>query len=184
MKRPSQRDRFLAGVVTVNPPPVANAGPDLSVASGQKFVLSGAGSGDADGAVTGWRWDVQGSEKVLQGARELSFDKPGIHTLTLTVTDNSSAINRTAQDEVAVRSIIDRWPRPVATSSATGCASCWMPALRPMPTMTVSPIIGISATAPGAGAVVEHTYATGGIYPVMLWVETGAGLPIRATTMR
>ena len=89
--------------VTVNQAPVADAGPDLSVAPGQKFTLSGDGSGDADGTITAWRWDVEGSDKVLQGARpELSFDKSGIYTLRLTVTDDSSASNRTAQDDVKI----------------------------------------------------------------------------------
>ena len=57
------------------------------------------------------------------------------------------------------------------------CASCSTAPRRPTPTMTGSPTswdFGDGST--GAGAVVEHTYATGGIYPVLLTVDDGRGL--------
>ena len=39
-----------------NLPPIANAGPDLVVASGETYILDGAGSTDNDGSVTGYHW--------------------------------------------------------------------------------------------------------------------------------
>ncbi|WP_202333420.1 PKD domain-containing protein [Mesorhizobium sp. L-8-3] len=169
---------FSQIVVTVNQPPVADAGPDLSVAPGQKFMLSGSGSRDADGAISDWRWDVRGTDKVLQGARpEMRFEQPGIHTVTLTVTDDSSASNRTAQDDVTVavnhapaaeagHDIFSETLRVVLDGSAStdadndGLAYRW----------------DFGDGGSGAGAVVEHTYETGGIYPVRLTVDDGRGL--------
>ena len=186
---PSATD-FSQIKVTVNQAPTADAGPDLSVAPGQKFTLSGERSRDADGAIANWRWDVHGSDAVLEGARpETSFERPGIYTITLTVTDDSSAGNRTAQDDVT----IEVNQRPVAAAG------------RDLFSDSLRVVLDGSASADadndglsyrwdfgdggsGEGAVVEHTYATGGIYPILLTVDDGRGLAnsrnSNATTVR
>ena len=95
---------FSQILVTVNAQPVADAGPDLSVAPGEPFVLSGRGSTDSDGEITNWRWDIAATDETLEGEDvEYGFDEAGIYTITLTVTDDSIASNRTAQDELVVQ---------------------------------------------------------------------------------
>ncbi|MDN2579020.1 PKD domain-containing protein [Aquibium sp. ELW1220] len=164
--------------VTINEAPVARAGPDLVVAPGEPFRLSGDRSSDQDGTVTAWRWDVNETGAVLDGAEvEHRFEAPGVYTVTLTVTDDSSAGNRTAQDEMTVfvnhqpvaeagRDVFSEALRIVfdATASADadndGLAYLWD--------------LGDGNTA--TGPVVEHTYQTGGVYPVLLTVDDGKGL--------
>ena len=153
-------------------------GHDLSVAPGQKFTLSGIGSGDADGEITSWRWDVHGTGQTLEGPTpELSFAEPGIYPITLTVTDDSSAGNRTAQSNVTIS--VNHQPVAEAGNDIFND--------------TLRVILDASASADadndglsyrwdfgdgtfGEGAMAEHTYANGGIYPVVLTVDDGRGL--------
>ncbi|MGO4839144.1 PKD domain-containing protein, partial [Rhizobiaceae sp. 2RAB30] len=107
----------------------------------------------------------------------MQFDQPGIHTITLTVTDDSSASNRTAQDDVTIavnhapaaeagHDIFSETLRIVLDGSAStdadndGLSYHW----------------DFGDGSSGAGATVEHTYETGGIYPVKLTVDDGRGL--------
>ncbi len=169
---------FSQILVTVNSQPVAVAGPDLLVAPGEVFTLSGARSTDADGAIVDWRWDMQGSDETLTGERvEHRFNEPGIYAITLTVTDDSIAANRTAQDQLVVRvnhppvaeageDVISSTLRVVLDASASadpdndGLSYIWD--------------LGDGNSA--RGAVVEHTYETGGIYPVRVTANDGTGV--------
>ncbi|MEX0406578.1 PKD domain-containing protein [Aquibium sp. LZ166] len=164
--------------VTVNQAPVASAGPDIRVAPGEAFSLSGERSSDSDGEIVAWRWDVNGTETVLEGDRiEHRFDEPGVYTMTLTVTDDSSAGNRTAQDDVTIR--VNH--APVAEAG------------RDIFSETLRVVLDASASADAdndglayrwdlgdgnfaEGPMVEHTYATGGVYPVLLTVDDGSDL--------
>lgn len=77
--------------ITVAIPPVANAGPDRIVYEGTRIVLDGSNSTDADGYIDSYKW-AKGSE-IYNTAP--SFEKVfpiGIHTITLTVTDDDGAI--------------------------------------------------------------------------------------------
>ena len=164
--------------VTVNDAPVARAGPDLVAAPGEAFTLSGDRSSDSDGAVTAWRWDVNETGAMLVGAVvEHRFDAPGVYTLTLTVTDDSSAGNRTAQDEITV--FVNH--QPVAEAGR----DVFSEALRIVFDATASTDADNDGLAyqwdlgdgnMATGPVVEHTYQTGGVYPVLLTVDDGKGL--------
>ena len=67
-------------ITVVNAPPVANAGPDRTVASGERFTLTGIGT-DGDGTVAFYRWILVSSElpagvpvpPVFGSAAEFSF---------------------------------------------------------------------------------------------------------------
>lgn len=164
--------------VTVNDQPVADAGPDLLVAPGETFRLSGNRSWDRDGEITQWRWDIQNSDETLDGETlEHSLSEPGIYTITLTVTDDSIASNRTAQDQLTVKvnhppvaaagsDIVSGSLRVVLDGSASadpdndGLTYIW----------------DLGDGNKAQGAVVEHTFATGGIYPVRLTTDDGTGV--------
>ncbi len=169
---------FSQILITVNDQPTAEAGPDLSVAPGEAFILSGAGSTDRDGSITSWRWDIQNTEETLEGETvEHSFEEPGIYTITLTVTDDSIASNRTAQDELTVEvnhepvaeaghDIVSDQLRIVFNAGASadpdndGLTYMW----------------DFGDGSKAAGAEVEHVYETGGVYPVLLTTDDGRGL--------
>ncbi|WP_419227439.1 PKD domain-containing protein [Alteromonas sp. OM2203] len=60
-----------------NQPPVANAGPDQSVAAATQFTLDGTGSQDTDGTIVEWRWTQTAGDTVT-----LNLDDPARPTAT------------------------------------------------------------------------------------------------------
>ena len=94
--------------VVVNAAPVANAGPDQSVASGATVSLSGARSFDSDGRVVRYAWSQTGGTRVQlsgAGSANASFTAPNVSAETtlvfrLVVTDDDGA---TDDDTVNVR---------------------------------------------------------------------------------
>ncbi len=95
---------FPGCVAPPNQPPVANAGNDQTVTdadnSGAEVVsLDGSASSDPDGFIANFRW-TEGATLLQDGPAFLSVSLPvGLHTVTLTVTDNAGA---TASDTVQV----------------------------------------------------------------------------------
>ncbi len=69
-------------------PPVAVAGPDLTVNEDATLSFNGLGSTD-NKAITGYKWTfVDGSLRTLQGVNpEYVFSNPGVYYVTLNVTD-------------------------------------------------------------------------------------------------
>jgi uncharacterized protein YkwD len=88
----------------VNTAPMADAGADFSVATGETVSITGAGS-DSDGSIVAWSWArVSGASVTLRdaGTRTVRFTAPdsaGDIRLRLTVTDDDGA---TDSDEVTV----------------------------------------------------------------------------------
>jgi len=85
-------------------PPLANAGPDLSVVAGDPVVLDANASSDPDGDSLSYRWtQVSGPEVSLQAANQVQaqFRSPveGTYEFLLTVTDGRGA---SAHDAVRV----------------------------------------------------------------------------------
>ena len=86
-------------VSTANSPPVANAGPNQTVALGSTVVLDGSHSSDVDGDLLTYQWAFTGlppgSAAVLTGANTVSpsfvADKSGVYTVQLTVSDPTSS---------------------------------------------------------------------------------------------
>ena len=91
---------------TPNEPPIASAGADRTVFSGERVVLEGSGS-DADGSVRSYRWEqVSGWAVLVKGTAEgvAEFKAPVVDApvelrFLLTVTDGMGASHG---DEVAV----------------------------------------------------------------------------------
>jgi hypothetical protein len=74
-----------------NQPPVADAGVDQTVTEESSVTLDGSGSSDPDGSIVSYLW-TEGSTTL---STTVSFTKTdfsvGVHTLTLTVTDDDGA---------------------------------------------------------------------------------------------
>ena len=101
-----------------NLPPVANAGPDQSVASGDTVTLNGSGSSDTDGTIASWSWartgGTRGSTVTMTGANTARPTfiadtlSPGArnitHVFTLRVTDSAGGIDT---DTVTVTVTVD-----------------------------------------------------------------------------
>tara|TARA_B100000745_G_scaffold108135_2_gene69271 strand:- start:2394 stop:3557 length:1164 start_codon:yes stop_codon:yes gene_type:complete len=81
---------YSNGTVTVNQPPVANAGNNITVTEGDTYTLNGNGSSDSDGNIISYSWAGDGS--TLNGATQtLTAGAPRSITYTLTVTDDDDA---------------------------------------------------------------------------------------------
>lgn len=87
-----------ARLVTTNTPPVANAGPDQTVALGQTVTLDGSGSTDADGDSLTFTWTMMsrpdGSGAALSNATEVTptfqADRSGSYNVRLIVYDGTT----------------------------------------------------------------------------------------------
>jgi len=91
--------------VVANKSPIADAGDDQTVVSGEAVALDGSGSSDPDGTITGYSWvQTAGEAVVLSGANTVNpgFTAPATATTVifeLTVADDDGA---TDSDAVAV----------------------------------------------------------------------------------
>ena len=80
---------------SLNIPPVANAGEDITMASNEDskadVTLDGSGSYDPDGEIVAWSWSTGGGRKLGQSKIVRVRLVPGVHVFTLRVTDNMGA---------------------------------------------------------------------------------------------
>ena len=74
-------DTVTVTVNLPNAPPVADAGPDQTVASGQMYTLDGSGSTDSEGPIASYRWDFLTS---CDAPPPISHATRGMARLTLT----------------------------------------------------------------------------------------------------
>ena len=164
--------------VVINAPPVADAGADILAAPGDEVALSAAHSFDPDGTIEAYRWDFSDREHPMTGmAVTRSFAAPGAYSAQLTVTDDSGAANPIATDSLQIAinhpPVADAGPDIVASESTITFDATRSVDADGDP-LSYAWNFGDGHTA--AGAVVTHTYAAGGSYPVVLLVDDGTGL--------
>lgn len=84
----SQSDTAL---ITVNHPPIADAGMDLAIPMGAKVDLDAGFCDDPDGEIVSYEWLIQG--RALQGRRiEHQFDQYGQYQVGVKIKDNDGAL--------------------------------------------------------------------------------------------
>lgn len=108
---------------TTNLPPVANAGPDLTVVEGHTIALDGSGSTDPEKTVLSFVWSVGGVEVATGPMPTVGGFAPGAHTVTLTVTDRKGA---SASDDM-VLTVFANLP-PVASAGPDQTVNYKLPA--------------------------------------------------------
>jgi hypothetical protein len=104
----------------VNQPPVANAGPDQTVADAdgdgaQTVTLNGSGSTDSDGTIQSYVW-TEGAATIATGATASVPLAVGAHAITLTVTDDDGA---PATDQLIVTVAANAAPNAAAGPDQT-----------------------------------------------------------------
>ena len=89
-------------LITVNAPPVPDAGEDIVVGVNEEFVLDGSASKDPDGALESHSWDL-GDGTTLEGVSvRHRFREAGRYEVRLTVSDTAGLANSEASDTVTV----------------------------------------------------------------------------------
>jgi len=96
-------DYLVDDVEVLQPPLVANAGPDRAVldadgSGGELIQLDGSLSGSTGGTITSYVW-TEGGGQIATGAAPLVDFAVGLHVVTLTVADDAGA---TADDTVQI----------------------------------------------------------------------------------
>jgi len=99
-------------VSVVNAPPVAEAGNDIRVVSGETVILDGSGSTDDEGIVS-WSWDFDASNGHQSQAKKAvtttKYSTPGSYRVVLKVTDREG---QSSTDELTVT--VDNAPPQVS----------------------------------------------------------------------
>ncbi len=165
-------------VVTVNTPPVAEAGTDQTAEVGQVVTLNGAASYDVDGQVADYSWDM-GDGTVLNGATvSHSYDRSGVFPVVLSVRDNSGVANDLARDQLRISvnnppvPAFDMPDRPLSVAEvglfdASGSSDS--------DGQILSYLWAFGDGITGEGAVVNYAWTQPGTYPVTLTVTDDSG---------
>ncbi len=89
-------------IVTINTPPMANAGGSKKACPGDELTFNGGKSFDSDGKISEFMWDF-GDGQTGQGVEvKHKYDKPGKYNVVLTVKDNSGSSCGSHSDAVTV----------------------------------------------------------------------------------
>ncbi|MEL6450683.1 MAG: PKD domain-containing protein [Pseudomonadota bacterium] len=164
--------------VTVNFPPVAEAGTDQTAKVGQTITVDGSASYDVDGLVSAYQWDM-GDGTVLDGANiQHAYTAPGKYTVALTVTDDSGVANARAVDTLTIDVNAPPEPaiaipdRPVSVSEAAtldGSGSVDADGA------ILSYLWEFGDGAMGEGETVNYAWTAPGVYTVALTVTDDSG---------
>lgn len=96
--------------VSVNFPPVAEAGADQQAVVGAQVIFSAGASYDIDGLIDSYVWDM-GDGTVLEGETVTHrYTRSGAYNVVLRVVDDSGVANDTARDRMAV--VVNAPPEP------------------------------------------------------------------------
>jgi PKD repeat protein len=83
--------------------------------------LNGSGSTDSDGTIVDYAWTASDGQKAFGTNSQITFDKSGAYTITLTITDNDG-LTATAQDTVTVSEPAIVEPPPITNPDSLGQA--------------------------------------------------------------
>ena len=80
-------------MIAMNGLPIANAGMDKLVDTGDTVTFNGSASSDMDGTITNYYWDFGDGENGTEDMMTHTYATKGTYLVTLTVTDNSGAMD-------------------------------------------------------------------------------------------
>ncbi len=178
-----------SALITVNDPPVADAGSDQVVSPGKNTGFDGSASLDRDGSIVSYKWDFGDGNQAKGKKATHRFKTPGKYQARLTVTDNTGTKCNTSEDVADIRVN----SAPVAKAVAVGLK----PGKSGFETYTggAHDAVVFDATnsndpdrdpltyywnfgdgSTAQGVKVKHSFMKPGQYKVKLRVEDGTGL--------
>ncbi|MEQ9693837.1 PKD domain-containing protein [Shimia sp. SDUM112013] len=108
-----------ATTVTINARPIADAGGNREVCSGQSVLFDGSGSSDADGDLLAFAWDFGDGDTAEIVNPTKTYERPGTYAVTLQVNDESGSERGTDLDRVAI--VVNEGPIADAGPDRTVC---------------------------------------------------------------
>lgn len=163
-------------VLNLNNPPVANAGPDKTVAVNTTVTFDGSASTDSDGFIPpgNFFWDFNDGTNATGAIVTHNFTTKANFTVTLTVTDNQGA---TANDTALVQ--VDGIPSAVVSGPTSGFTNQLITFNGAQSTddgniTNYNWAFGDGGT--GSGITTTHTYTAPGTYTVTLNVTDNNNL--------
>ncbi len=88
--------------VVVNAPPVAEAGPDRQVATGEVIDFDAGGSRDPDGTLIGYAWEFGDGARGDGQLAQYAYHRSGVYRVGLTVRDDSATDTSSGSDSLTV----------------------------------------------------------------------------------
>ena len=163
-------------IVTVNHPPIADAGPDQLVTASE-VLFSGKNSRDTDGEVIRYDWNF-GDGSTGSGVTPAHvYAKPGTYQGKLTVTDNSGTKNNQASDEINI--IVNEKPLADAGPDQTAAAGQELvfdgSASRDLDGKIAEYHWDFGDGQSASGMSTSHRYSTSGLFTARLMVKDNTG---------
>jgi PKD repeat protein len=163
-------------VVTVNQPPVADAGPDQLVTASE-VLFSGNNSHDTDGTLIRYDWNF-GDGATGSGATPAHvYTRPGTYRGKLTVTDNSGTRNNQASDEITI--VVNEKPLADAGPDQTAAAGQELlfdgGASRDLDGQVAEYQWDFGDGQSASGKKTAHSYASSGRFTARLMVKDNTG---------
>ena len=158
-------------VVAANQAPIADF---AATADGLDLALDAGASSDPDGSIVSYAWDFGDGATGTGATASHAYAKAGSYSVTLTVTDESSATNAVTKSFSV--SAEGQPPTAAFTSTLDGLSVAFDGSGSADPDSTISSFawdFGDGAT--GIGATTEHAYAAAGDYDVSLTVASADG---------
>lgn len=164
--------------VKINHAPVAEAGPNRHICSGEKITFDGSECWDRDGVVKEYIWSL-GDGMTKEGKQVVHiYDKPGIYQVVLTIRDDSGSHCAMGQDTMTVE--VNTPPVAVAGQDMkTFCGGAYDAVLFDG-TQSFDPdgkpltyYWDFGDGSVGIGPIVSHLYNRPGTYAVQLRVSDG-----------
>jgi PKD repeat protein len=186
-------DRFTATPVGTPPPPPPNVAPVAAIGTptvaGRAVTVSGAGSTDSDGTITGYAWNFGDGTTASGPTASRTYAADGTYTITLTVTDDDLATGTTTRSVTVAAAPPPNAPpvAVIATPTILGRAVTVSGAGSTDSDGTVASYnwnFGDGTTASGPNAT--RTYAADGTYPITLTVtddDLATGTATRSVTV-
>jgi len=110
-----------ATTVIINAKPVADAGGNRDVCSGESILFDASGSTDADGDLLRYSWDFgDGRQSDIINPTH-TYERPGTYPVTLSVADESGSQRGIDRDRIAV--IVQEGPIADAGADRTVCVN-------------------------------------------------------------
>lgn len=162
-------------VVTLNRAPLADAGNNKKICLTEKIDFDASGSYDNDGDLISYTWDFGDGETIKGKAASHKYSKGGAYNVKLTVDDGSGMDCGTSTDTI----LVDVNSSPSTNIKASDIA-CVNQEVRFDGSASIDPDgdklehmwdFGDGTTVNGPN--VKHSYAKGGVYKAVLFVNDG-----------